>query len=68
VNKLEFTGEVKKHDLRPGDVIVLRSAGPLSLERADRIKHLTESLFPGHQCIVLPDDLDLEVIRPEAVA
>lgn len=65
MNDFEFTGEVLRHGLQPGDVIVLRSSVDLNMQQADLIRVRAERQFSGHRCLVLGPHMELEVVRPE---
>lgn len=48
-------------NLAPGDVIILRSEGRLTMEQAEALRQRVEGMFPGHQVIVLGGGLELAV-------
>jgi hypothetical protein len=55
--------EIARLDLRPGDVLVLRSPEPLSQATVARITAFIENKFPGHKAIVLENGLSLGVMN-----
>jgi hypothetical protein len=63
---LRFTQPMRiaVHELHPNDVLILRTARPLSRQQAVVLRDLLEDRFPGHQVLVLERGLSFEVIRP----
>jgi hypothetical protein len=52
--------------IRPGDVLVLKSAAPMSSETCERLKQELGKRFDGYDVLVLSGGLDIEVIRKVA--
>lgn len=63
----DIAGEVRRHDLQPGDILVLRVDGSLSAYDAALLRDRMRAEFPAHQCVILGNGVDLEVVRPEVV-
>jgi hypothetical protein len=59
--------EIKVARLRPGDVIVAKTATDLEPEENAVIRRKVERLFPGHE-VVITTGLDLEIVRPRGSA
>lgn len=53
---------VHRMALQPGDTIVLKYNGPIKRELAAHIRLLMEMRFPGHKCLVLEKNIDIEVL------
>lgn len=62
---LERIEEIRVVRLRPGDVVVARSAVALDQEDSREIAEALKSLFPDNKCILLAGGIDIEVVRPE---
>lgn len=56
--------EVRRLELRPGDIIILRVEGPLTHDAADRLKELAMRQFTGHKVVILANGLDIGVVGP----
>lgn len=50
-------------DLRPDDVLVLRVPGPLDAYTATELHALLRDKFPNRRCLVLGDNMVLDVLR-----
>ena len=59
---MDWIAEVKRLELRPGNVLVIRSERPLREEEAAYLSRVMEKLFEGQRVIVLQPGLDLEVV------
>jgi hypothetical protein len=57
---IEF--QIAKLELRPGDILVVKSARPLSAETAARLRQILEQAVGGHRCMVLESGLDLSIL------
>jgi hypothetical protein len=58
--------EVRRLELRPGDIIVLRlPEGPWRNHAVNDLAKRVEHEFPGHKCIVLGPGIDIGVMGPE---
>lgn len=62
--EIKFLGDVQRLELRPTDIIVLKSINRLSQHQAVGIKVFIENQFPGHRCIVIDDDMSIGIISP----
>lgn len=51
-------------ELRPGDTIILKSAGPLTPNATLRLEEMVKQKFPGNTAIVLERGFDLAVMKP----
>lgn len=56
--------DVARARLEPGDVVVVRVSRHLSAAAAGAITSDLKDAFPDHQVVVLPPDINLEVIAP----
>lgn len=56
---------IKRMELKPGDILVLKCERHLSLFTRDKLRQQVEEQFPDHKCVVLSPDLSLEIIAPE---
>jgi hypothetical protein len=66
INALRGIEEIKIARLRPGDVIIVKTATNLEPEENAVIRREVERLFPGHE-VVITIGLDIEVVRPESL-
>lgn len=53
---------IARLDLRPGDVLVVKSRRPLSVQDCERIRQILKQEAVGHRVMVLDDGLDLAVL------
>ncbi len=53
---------VERLDLRPGDLLVIKSAPPLSFEMLDRIKAYWSARLPNTRIVLCDPSVSLEVI------
>lgn len=53
--------------VRPGDKLIVRIAGPVSMDLADRLKKGLEELLPGVEPVIIAADQML-VYRPDVAA
>lgn len=51
-------------ELKPGDVLLFRCTTLLSPEQRRRAEAVLDSVFPGHECMILHGGQDLAVLRP----
>ena len=49
--------------LEPNDALVLTCEGAISSETAARLRAIVQEHFPGRQCLVLSEGLELKVIK-----
>jgi hypothetical protein len=56
--------EIRRVELKPGDVLVVRTAKVLSVQSAEDLKRQIETRFPGHLVVVMDSSLSLEVLEP----
>ena len=55
-------------DLRPGDLIVLKHPGKLTQNAMHNIKKSVNSILPdGCNVIVLPDGMEIDIMRYDAL-
>jgi hypothetical protein len=52
--------------IRPGDTLLVRMSGPLSMETAARVKSGLQELLPDLEDVVLIQAEELAVYRPES--
>jgi hypothetical protein len=57
-----YVKELRRVQLQPGDVLVVKARGRLSKREIDYMKHLLAHYFPAHQALILTDGIDLGVI------
>ncbi len=63
----EFTvEEFRTANINPGDIVIFRTPENVSGEQLARIKHIAKPEFPNNQVIVLPGELDIEILRQKA--
>jgi hypothetical protein len=65
--------EIKVADLmrieyRPGDTFLLRVKCPITEADAWRLKDYWQGTFPGSRVVVLGDDIEVALLRPEDAA
>jgi predicted dinucleotide-binding enzyme len=53
--------------VQPGDVIVATVPAATAPETAERVENVLLALFPDNKVLVLTDNVDLGVYRPEDV-
>jgi hypothetical protein len=51
--------------IEPGDVLVMKIPGCLSVAQHERLHAAFEEVFPGYKAIVIEDGADLGVVRQE---
>lgn len=51
--------------IQPGDTIILKTKLRLSKLAIEHLKVLIENNFPGHNCLVLEEGLEIEIIHGE---
>lgn len=66
--EVRWVGDLQRVRLEPGDTLVLRCPGRLSIEAAARLKERLEATFVGHQAVVLGEGMDLGVVGTGYVA
>jgi hypothetical protein len=59
-NDLEY--KIARMDLRPGDILVVKSQHTLSYETVVRIQSDFERVAPGHKIMVVDKSLDLSIL------
>lgn len=65
MDEVRYLGDVQRLVLREGDIVVLKYAGSLSQEQADRITAEASKKIPGHKIMVLTDGIDIGVLAKE---
>ena len=65
-DELRIVGDIAKVRLKPGDVLIVKTALVLSVEQEKVIHHHVQKRFPAHDVLVLPCGIDLLVARREA--
>ncbi len=56
--------DIKKINVNPGDVIVIRANRKISAESAFRINQFVIGALPDNKVIILDGDLELSVLTP----
>jgi hypothetical protein len=55
---------IAKLELKPGDIVVLKSADRISLETSLRLCDRFRTLVPNHNKVVVLERIDIAVVRP----
>ncbi len=62
---IEF--KIARLELRPGDVLVVRTKQRLSRAQIDRLADLIKPAIGSHRCLILDSDTDLAVLTPAEI-
>jgi hypothetical protein len=65
---LPDTPTITRHAVKPGDVIVLETDYPMTVEMAERIRTYAEMVWPNNRVAVLGDGLRVKVMTAEDLA
>lgn len=60
---VELVKSVELLELKPNDIIVLKSDRKISAAACASIQASMEREFPGHRCLVFPEGWDIQIIR-----
>jgi hypothetical protein len=63
--EIKYLGDVQRLELKPDDIIVLKSSVKLKQSAAVGMKVYIENQFPGHRCIVLDEGMDIGILSPQ---
>ena len=62
--EIRFLGDLQRLELRPGDVLVLKTADKLSLATLRNIGERMRKICPEHKLIILDAGMELGVLSP----
>ena len=65
LSKIKYLGDVQRLEVRPGDVVVLSVAAPLSMATSKRLVTYVEGILPGTRCIILDGGLKIGVLSAQ---
>jgi len=60
---IEFTGNLQRLELEPGDTFVLTIPGAISSEEEQRIRDVLEQELPGHKVLVFAGGVQLGIVK-----
>lgn len=55
--------KIETKDLQPGDIVVIRTQGAISMKDADRLKEYLMPVFKDHHVIILSEGMSIEIYR-----
>jgi hypothetical protein len=56
--------EVRRLELRPGDLVVLKCDATLTSQECDAILESARHFFPGHRIVIVQPGFDIGVMGP----
>lgn len=63
---LEF--KIARLDLRPGDIVVLKSPKAISKQQADGMRQIIPEALGGHKALILDNGMDIAVLTAAEIA
>lgn len=63
MNDIEFIHAMQVLELKPDDIIVLKTKEYISLEAYINLKNIIKKTAQGHKCIILEAGIDIGVLR-----
>ena len=61
--ELSLEGAVEKLDLKPGEVIVIKTTVALNQEQISNIHQTLAKLFPNNKALIVPNDFNISVAK-----
>lgn len=62
LGQVRYLGDVQRLELRPGDIVVLRTPNCISMEAVKRLREYAEQALSDHKVLVLGDGLEIGVL------
>jgi hypothetical protein len=59
--------DIKRLRLEPGDILILRMRGRITMAAAEHIRNVFQNEIPGHKVMVLEDGARLDVVTPARI-
>lgn len=56
--------EIRKVEISPNDVVVVRFSGKLSNEATEMLERRLRSVFPNNKCVILDNHTSMSVFAP----
>jgi hypothetical protein len=55
--------EISRVELKPGDVVIVKCAMPLSESLYKSVREHLNAIFPGHPAFVIPADWEIQIVE-----